>query len=139
MFTDDTAFVVHNQQDAQEIITRLSKSAKTFGLKISLKNMVMYQIPSRTHDIRQDIQIEGLPVSHRPSQPPACLQSMWTASLINLRSRSQVKKEEVSNYKNGSHKIGGPKFRPKDIKSRNLGPLRQLTVLDQNRKTLRKK
>ena len=36
MFTDDTGFVAHNQQNAKKIITRFSKSAKVFGLKINL-------------------------------------------------------------------------------------------------------
>ena len=36
VFPDDTAFKVHKLQDSQEIITRFSKSAKAFGLKIKL-------------------------------------------------------------------------------------------------------
>ena len=57
MFANDTAFMVSNYQDAQEIITHSLKSAKAFGLKIKpKKTKVMYQAP---HDICQDIQIEG--------------------------------------------------------------------------------
>ena len=46
MFTDDIAFVAQKSKlsDIQEIITRFSKSAKVFGLKINLnKTEVMYQ------------------------------------------------------------------------------------------------
>ena len=43
MFADDTAFAAHNRQDTQEIITRFSRSAKAFGLKLNLKKTeVMY-------------------------------------------------------------------------------------------------
>ena len=60
MFADDTAFVAHKYQDAQEIIICFLKSAKGFGLKINLKKTeVMYQTPLEFYDIDQDIQIEG--------------------------------------------------------------------------------
>ena len=42
IFTDDTAFVAHNHQDAQKIIIHFLKCAKVFRLKINLKkNEVM--------------------------------------------------------------------------------------------------
>ena len=37
MFANDHAFVVHNHQNTQKIITRFSKSAEAFVLKINLK------------------------------------------------------------------------------------------------------
>ena len=37
MFADDTAFVAHSFEDAQEIVTRFSNSAKLFGMKINIK------------------------------------------------------------------------------------------------------
>ena len=56
---DDIAFEVHNHQDAQEIITRFSESAKAFGLKIDHKKTeVMYDPFPGFHDIGQDMQIE---------------------------------------------------------------------------------
>ena len=36
MFADDTAFVAHTHQDAQEIITLFAQAAQAFGLKKSL-------------------------------------------------------------------------------------------------------
>ena len=43
MFVDDTAFVAHNYQDAQEIIYRFLKSARAFVLKIKFnKTEIMY-------------------------------------------------------------------------------------------------
>ncbi len=56
MFTDDTAFVIYNYQDAKKIIPCFSNSAEAFGLKINiLKTEVMYH----PHPV-QDVQIEGL-------------------------------------------------------------------------------
>ena len=44
MFADDTAFIAHSFEDAQEIVTRFSNSAKLFGLKINIKKTeMMYQ------------------------------------------------------------------------------------------------
>ena len=58
MFADDTAFVAHHHQDAQEIITRFAKSAKDFGLKINItKTEMMYQPPPRRHDEGEEISI----------------------------------------------------------------------------------
>ena len=52
MFADNTDFVARNHQDAQEIITRFSKSAKANGLKINLKKSeVMNQPSPGSHDI----------------------------------------------------------------------------------------
>ena len=52
--------MAHNQQDAQEIITCFLKSAFAFGLKINLKETdIMYQPSLGSHDIDQDILIEG--------------------------------------------------------------------------------
>ena len=46
MFTDYTAFAVHNHQDALEIITSFLKPAKTFRLKINFKKTeIIYQTP----------------------------------------------------------------------------------------------
>jgi len=46
MFADDTAFVAHYHQQAQEIITRFAKSARDFELKINItKTEMMYQPP----------------------------------------------------------------------------------------------
>ena len=59
MFAGITAFVVHNQQDAQEITTHFLKFVKAFGLKINLKKTkVMYQTPPGSPDIGYDIQVE---------------------------------------------------------------------------------
>ena len=60
MFADDTAFVAHHHQDAQEIITRFAKSAKDFGLKINItKTEMMYQPPPGRHDEGEEISIDG--------------------------------------------------------------------------------
>ena len=37
MFTDDVTLTKHNHQDAPEIITCFSKSAKAFGLKTKVR------------------------------------------------------------------------------------------------------
>ena len=59
-FADNKAFVAHKHQDAVEIITHLSKSAKLFGLKIHPKKTEdMYEPPPESHDIRQEIQKKG--------------------------------------------------------------------------------
>ena len=50
IFADDTAFVAHNNQNIQEIITRFSKFAQVFGLN---------QSPTGFYEIGEDIQIEG--------------------------------------------------------------------------------
>ena len=42
MFVDDIAFMVYYHQDALEIITSFSKSAKEFGLKINQKKPRLY-------------------------------------------------------------------------------------------------
>ena len=58
IFADDTAFVAHIPQNAQEIINRISKSVRTFGLKINQKEtQVMYQLPPGSHDTGQGIQV----------------------------------------------------------------------------------
>jgi len=60
MFADDTAFVAHFHQQAQEIITRFAKSAKDFGLKINItKTEMMYQQPPGEHDEGEKISIDG--------------------------------------------------------------------------------
>ena len=52
MYIDCTIFMAHNHQDAQEIITYFSKSAKTFALKIKLKKIdIMCQSPMGSHTI----------------------------------------------------------------------------------------
>lgn len=44
MFADDTAFIAHSFEDAQEIVTRFPDAAKAFGLKINVKKTeMMYQ------------------------------------------------------------------------------------------------
>ena len=44
MFADDTAFVAHSFEDAQDIVTQFSNSAEQFGLKINIKKTeMMYQ------------------------------------------------------------------------------------------------
>ena len=56
MFSDDTAFMAHNHQDAQEIITHFWKSVQAFELKINHKKTeVIYQPPLGSHDTGQDI------------------------------------------------------------------------------------
>ena len=58
MFTDDTVFVAHSHQHAQEMITLFSKSAKAFGLEITLKKSdVIYQPPPESHDIQTENQV----------------------------------------------------------------------------------
>ena len=60
MYADDTAFLSHNHQDAQDIITRFTDSAKAFGMKINLNKIkVMYQPPPTSHNTGKDIRIEG--------------------------------------------------------------------------------
>ena len=55
MLSGDTAFVVNNHQDTQEIITHFSKYAKALGLKINCKKtQVMNQPPSESNDIGQN-------------------------------------------------------------------------------------
>ena len=51
MFADNTAFIAHYHQDAQEIITRFAKPAKYFGLEM------MYQPPPGRHDEGEEISI----------------------------------------------------------------------------------
>ncbi len=46
MFADDTAFVAHSHDDAQEIVTRFARSAKAFGLKINIKKTEMLFQPT---------------------------------------------------------------------------------------------
>lgn len=60
MYADDTAFVAHYHQEAQEIITRFAKSATDFGLKINItKTEMMYQPPPGRHDEGENISIDG--------------------------------------------------------------------------------
>ena len=60
LFADDTVFMTHNHQHAQEMITRFSKSAKVFVLKINLKKTeIMCRLPPSFFSIGQDIQIDG--------------------------------------------------------------------------------
>jgi len=60
MFADDTTFVAHYHQQAQEIITRFAKSARDFGLKINItKTEMMYQPPPGEHDEGEKIDIDG--------------------------------------------------------------------------------
>ena len=60
MFADNTTFMAHNHQDAQEIITCFLKSAKAFRLKIHLKKTkVTFQPLLGSYDIGQDIKIES--------------------------------------------------------------------------------
>ena len=56
MFADDTAFVAHSHDDAQEIVSRFAKSAQAFGLRINIKKTEMlYQPVPGLHD-------DGLPI-----------------------------------------------------------------------------
>ena len=41
MFADDTAFVAHNYQSAQDIISCFSKSAKHLGWKLTTKKKIL--------------------------------------------------------------------------------------------------
>ena len=60
MFADDTAFVSHSPEDAQDIITRFSRSAKAFGLKIIIKKTeVIYQPPPGVVTTGLSIKIDG--------------------------------------------------------------------------------
>jgi len=59
MFADDTAFVAHSHQDAQEIITLFAQAAKSFGLKINIKKTeVVYQSSPGSHDTGDPILIQ---------------------------------------------------------------------------------
>ena len=58
MFADDTAFVAHNHQDMQEIITRFATSARDFGLKINIKKTeIMFQPIPKSADEYQAINL----------------------------------------------------------------------------------
>ena len=60
MFADDIAFVSHSPEDAQDIITRFSRSAKAFGLKINIKKTeVIYQPPPGVVTTGLSIKIDG--------------------------------------------------------------------------------
>ena len=41
MFPDDTAFIAHNHDDAQEIVSKFARSAQAFGLKMNIKKTEM--------------------------------------------------------------------------------------------------
>lgn len=59
MFADDTAFVAHSHEDAQDIVTRFASSAKAFGLKINIKKTeMMYQPLPGSTETGQPINIE---------------------------------------------------------------------------------
>ena len=59
MFADDTAFVAHTHQDAQEIITLFAQAAKAFGLKINIKKTeVVYQPTPGSQDTGDPILIQ---------------------------------------------------------------------------------
>ena len=52
---NDTVFMAHNHQDAQEITPHFLKSVKIFGLKINLTKIEFtYQPCMGSHDIGQD-------------------------------------------------------------------------------------
>ena len=56
MFADDTAFVAHNHDDAQEIVSRFARSAQAFGLKMNIKKTEMlYQPAPESNDNGQFI------------------------------------------------------------------------------------
>ena len=60
MFADDTAFVAHNHDDAQEIVSRFARSPQAFGLKINVKKTEMlYQKAPRSNDEDQSIYINN--------------------------------------------------------------------------------
>ena len=60
MFADDTAFVAHNHDDAQEIVSRFARSAQAFGLKINIKKTEMlYQPAPGSNDKGQSIYINN--------------------------------------------------------------------------------
>ena len=60
MFADDTAFVAHNHDDAQEIVSRFARSAQAFGLKINIKKTEMlYQPAPGSDDEGQPIYIDN--------------------------------------------------------------------------------
>ena len=60
MFADDTAFVAHSHQDAQEIITLFAQAARTFGLKINIKKTeVVYQPVPGSQDTGDPILLNG--------------------------------------------------------------------------------
>ena len=60
MFADDTAFVAHNHDDAQEIFSRFARSAQAFGLKINIKKTEMlYQPAPGSNDEGQSIYINN--------------------------------------------------------------------------------
>ena len=68
MFADDTAFIAHSFDDAQEIVTRFSDAAKAFGLKINIKKTkMMYQpVPgSNTEGLNIRIDPERLVVANQ--------------------------------------------------------------------------
>lgn len=54
MFADDTAFVAHSHDDAQEVVSCFARSAQAFGLKINIKKTEMlYQPAPGSHDNNQ--------------------------------------------------------------------------------------
>ena len=60
MFADDTAFVAHNHDDSQEIVSRFARSAQVFGLKINIKKTEMlYQPDPGSNDEGQSIFINN--------------------------------------------------------------------------------
>ena len=60
MFADDTVFIGHSFEDAQEIVTRFSNLAKTFGLKINIKTTdMLYQPVPGSNSVSQNIQINN--------------------------------------------------------------------------------
>ena len=68
MFADDTAFVAHNHDNAQEIVSRFARSAQAFGLKRNIKKTEMlYQPASGNNDEGQSIYInnEQLASAHK--------------------------------------------------------------------------
>ena len=68
MFADDTAFVAQNHDDAQEIVSRFSRSLQAFGLKKNIKKTeVLYQPARQSEDKGQSIYInnEQIASAHR--------------------------------------------------------------------------
>ena len=58
MYADDTAFIAHSHDDAQEFIAWFADSARSFGLKINItKTEMLYQTPPGQPQTNKDIHI----------------------------------------------------------------------------------
>ena len=60
IIADDCAFIAHSHDDAQEIVSRVSRSAQAFGLKINIKKTeILYQPAPGSDDEGQSVYINN--------------------------------------------------------------------------------